>query len=278
MSAATVNAATNRIDARLARTRADRRAALIPFLTCGDPSVEATVPVMHALVAAGADIIELGIPFSDPQADGPVIQRASERALVRRVGITAVLDCCRRFRADDRDTPLVLMGYLNPIEIRGSARFAAEAAEAGVDGLLLVDSPPEESAELAAELTRQGLAMILLAAPTTQPDRLARLAAASQGYLYSVSFAGVTGAAGLAPVDVQSRVEAIRAGSAVPVAVGFGVKDADSAAAIGRFADGVVIGSALVERLAEAGDPDDAARNAAPFLRPLRAARDAARA
>jgi len=277
VSAVATDTATNRIDNRLAQTRADGRAALIPFLTCGDPSLEATVPVMHALVAAGADVIELGIPFSDPQADGPVIQRASERALARHVGLSAVLDCCRRFRADDRDTPLVLMGYLNPIEIRGSARFAAEAAEAGVDGLLLVDSPPEESSELAVELRRHGLAMILLAAPTTQPDRLARLAAASQGYLYYVSFAGVTGAAGLAPVDVQSRVEAIRATSGVPVAVGFGVKDAASAAAIGRFADAVVIGSALVERLAEAGDADDAGRIAGDFIAPIRAALAAAR-
>jgi tryptophan synthase alpha chain len=267
-------AADTRIDACFARRRQAGQAALIPFITCGDPSLEAVVPVMHALVEAGADLIELGIPFSEPQADGPVIQRASERALERHVGLGAVFDCVRRFRQRDLHTPVVLMGYLNPVEIHGSTRFATAAAEAGVDGVLLVDSPPEESHELSEALGKAGLQMILLAAPTTDPERLLMIAAASRGYLYYVSFAGVTGAAGLAPTDVQARVESLRANSAVPVAVGFGVKDAESAAAIGRFADGVVIGSALVETLAEATDPADAARRARDFLTPIRAALD----
>jgi tryptophan synthase alpha chain len=266
--------AVNRIDRRLQATRAAGRPALIPFITCGDPSLDATVPVMHALVAAGADLLELGIPFSDPQADGPVIQRASERALAKRVGLRAVLDCVARFRADDRDTPVVLMGYLNPVEIFGAERFAIAAAEAGVDGVLLVDSPADESIELRAALEGQGLQMILLAAPTTDPERLADIAAQSRGYLYYVSFAGVTGAAGLAPTDVEARVAAIRASSGIPVAVGFGVRDPASAAAIGRFADGVVIGSALVERLADATDLADAAARASAFLAPIRAALD----
>lgn len=264
--------AANRIDVALQRTRDAGRAALIPFVTCGDPSLEATVPVMHALAEAGADLIEVGIPFSDPQADGPVIQRASERALARRVGLRAVLDCCRRFRASDATTPLVLMGYLNPVEILGAERFAAAAAEAGVDGVLLVDSPPEESTELAEALQRHGLAMILLASPTTDPARLQQIASASSGYLYYVSFAGVTGAAALAPTDVEARVAAIRRCADIPVAVGFGVKDAASAAAIARFADGVVIGSALVEQLADAATPEQAAARAGQFLGPIRAA------
>ncbi len=268
---------TNRIDRRLAATRAAGRAALIPFITCGDPGADATVPIMQALVDAGADLIELGIPFSDPQADGPVIQRASERALARGIGLRAVLDACRQFRQQDNDTPLVLMGYLNPVEIYGVERFAADAAAAGVDGVLLVDVPPEESAELTSALESQRLAPIRLAAPTSDDARLARIAAASRGYLYYVSFAGVTGAGGLAPEQVRTRVEAVRAISPVPVAVGFGVKDPASAAAIAAFADGVVIGSALVEQLAEATDAADAAERARAFLAPIRAAVEQAR-
>jgi tryptophan synthase alpha chain len=263
-----------RIDRCFAARAAVGRAALVPFITCGDPSLEATVPVMHALVEAGADLIELGIPFSDPQADGPVIQRASERALARKVGLRAVLDCVRRFRISDDTTPVVLMGYLNPVEIYGATRFASDAAAAGVDGVLLVDSPIEESAPLAGALDAAGLRMILLAAPTTDAARLQQIASLSRGYLYYVSFAGVTGAAGLTPTDIGARVAAIRAHTDTPVAVGFGVKDAASAAAIAALADGVVIGSALVEQLAQASDPDDAAARARAFLAPIRAAID----
>jgi tryptophan synthase alpha chain len=269
--------AGHRIDRCFEACAASGRAALVPFITCGDPSLESTVPAMRALVEAGADLIELGIPFSDPQADGPVIQRASERALARKVGLRAVLECVRDFRATDATTPVVLMGYLNPVEIYGAKRFASDAAAAGVDGVLLVDSPIEESATLAAALAEAGLQMILLAAPTTDPARLQQIAGLSRGYLYYVSFAGVTGASGLAPTDVAARVAAIRTHTATPVAVGFGVRDAASAAEIARFADGVVIGSALVEHLSQAADAEDAAGRARAFLGPIRTAIDGAR-
>src|SRR6186997_752536 len=179
----------NRIDTRFAALKASGRKALVPFVTAGDPSLDATVPVMHALVAAGADVIELGVAFSDPMADGPTIQRSSERALARGAGLSYVFDCVHTFRARDAETPVVLMGYLNPVEIRGSERFAAEAASAGVDGVLLVDLPPEESDELRAAFAPHGLALILLASPTTAALRLARLCADARGYLYYVSFA-----------------------------------------------------------------------------------------
>lgn len=267
----------NRIDTTLQQMQRAGRTALIPFVTCGDPSLDATVPVMHALVGAGASVIELGVPFSDPQADGPVIQRSSERALERKVGLRAVLDCCRRFRLDDATTPIVLMGYLNPVEIRGVQRFADEAADAGVDGVLLVDCPPEEAGPLRAALARVGMHLILLAAPTSDPERVAEIARQSQGYLYYVSFAGVTGAARLDPAAVRAKVGALREQTSVPVAVGFGVRDAESACRIGEFADAVVIGSALVEQLADAADPADAAQRAHRFLAPIRTALDAGR-
>lgn len=266
--------ARNRIEARLAALRADRRKGLIPFITCGDPSPQASVAIMHALVAAGADLIELGVPFSDPQADGPVIQRASERALARKVGLRAVLDCCRAFRADDRNTPLVLMGYLNPIEIYGLERFAADAAAAGVDGALLVDCPPEEAAPVRVALSAAGVQMLALAAPTSSLARVQQLAADAQGYLYYVAFAGVTGANRLDAAAVAARVEQIRALTELPIAVGFGIKDAASAAAAAVAADAVVIGSALVEALAAAGSDAEAATRAGDFLRPIRRALD----
>jgi tryptophan synthase alpha chain len=260
-----------RLDATLSALRASGRKALVPFITAGDPSLAATVPVMHALVAAGADVLELGVPFSDPMADGPVIQRSSERALARGAGLSYVLDRVREFRERDAATPVVLMGYLNPVEIRGALRFAAEAAAAGVDGVLLVDLPPEEAGALRAELARHGIALILLASPTTTDARMARLCTDAQGYLYYVSFAGVTGADGLDPGLAGQRLRAIRAGTPVPVMAGFGIKDAASAAAMARDADGVVVGSALVAALADARDP---VAEAATFLGPLRAALD----
>ncbi len=264
----------NRIDARFAELRSQQRKALIPFITVGDPSREASVPVMHALVDAGADLIELGVPFSDPMADGPVIQRSSERALARQVGLDYVLDCVRTFRATENETPVVLMGYLNPVEMRGAERFAREAAQAGVDGVLLVDLPPEEAADTRALLNAHGIHLIALAAPTTSPERLARSAQQAQGYLYYVSFAGVTGAAHIDTVAVGERVAALRRAFAnqpvVPVVVGFGVRDAATAAALAQIADGVVVGSALVEVLAVAASPADAAQRARAFLTPLR--------
>ena len=264
----------NRIDARFSELQSAGRKALVPFVTAGDPSLEATVPVLHALVDAGADLLELGVPFSDPMADGPVIQRSSERALARGAGARYVLECVRAFRQRDDATPVVLMGYLNPVEIRGYAAFAAEAAAAGVDGVLLVDLPPEEAGELRAALAAQGLALILLASPTTPEARLRRLCGDAQGYLYYVSFAGVTGADQLDPAAAGGRLQALRAAAAVPVVAGFGIRDAAGAAAMATDADGVVVGSALVAALAGAADVDTAVARATGFLAPLRAALD----
>jgi tryptophan synthase alpha chain len=265
-----------RISARFDRLRASGRAALIPFITAGDPFPEATVDVMHALAGAGADLIELGMPFSDPMADGPVIQHADERALRNKVGVADILRWVREFRQRDAETPLVLMGYLNPIAIHGIERFARQAVEAGVDGMLVVDCPIEEDATL-QPLCDAGLQRILLAAPTTSDARLARVIDAAEGYLYYVSFAGITGAAKLSPADIARRVAAIRALARIPVAVGFGIKDAASAKAVAATADAVVIGSALVETLAGAGGPDEVCRRAGGFLRPIRKALDSSR-
>ena len=266
----------SRISEKFSRLTAARRKALVPFITAGDPSLDATVPVMHALVQAGADVIELGVPFSDPMADGPVIQRSSERAIERGAGLRWILGAVAAFRRDDATTPVVLMGYLNPVEMWGAARFAQAAAEAGVDGVLVVDLPPEEAGPTRAAFNAAGLQLISLAAPTTTPDRLARLATESQGYLYYVSFAGVTGGGQLDTAAVQVKAAELRALANVPVLVGFGVRDAASAAALAPAADGVVVGSALVDSLAAAGSPDDAAQRAAAFLAPLRAALDRA--
>jgi tryptophan synthase alpha chain len=265
----------NRIDTRFAELQSAGRKALVPFFTAGDPSREATVPVMHALVEAGADVIELGVPFSDPMADGPTIQRSSERALSRGAGLSFVFEAVREFRETDARTPVVLMGYLNPVEIRGYVRFAADAAVAGVDGLLAVDLPPEEADDLRAAMRAHGLSLILLASPTTPDKRLDRLCADAEGYLYYVSYAGVTGADRLDTGDASGHLATIRARAGVPVVAGFGIKDAASAAAMGRLAEGVVVGSALVSALAEAGSPADAANRARAFLAPLRAALDA---
>jgi tryptophan synthase alpha chain len=265
----------NRIDTRFNVLKSTGRKALVPFITAGDPSREATVPVMHALVEAGADVIELGVPFSDPMADGPTIQRSSERALARRAGLSFVLDAVREFRTTDADTPVVLMGYLNPVEIRGYTRFAEEAAAAGVDGLLLVDLPPEEAEDLRIAMRVHELCLILLASPTTPDKRLDRLCTDAEGYLYYVSYAGVTGADRLDTGDASDHLATIRARTGVPVVAGFGIKDAASAAAMARSADGVVVGSALVAALAESLDPTDAAVRAKAFLAPLRAALDA---
>ncbi len=267
----------NRIDQRFQHLSAARRKALIPFITCGDPSLEAAVPTMHALVAAGADVIELGVPFSDPQADGPVIQRSSERALARKVGLRAVLDCCREFRRTDTSTPLVLMGYLNPLEIYGLERFAEAAREAGVDGVLIVDCPPEEAGLLKSTLNAASVQLILLASPTTTDERLDLIGELAEGYLYYVSFAGVTGASSLNTDEVGGRVRSLRRHFRSPIAVGFGVRDADSATRVAKDADGVVIGSALVAKLAEAGSIDAAVATATAFLAPIRAALDDAK-
>ena len=268
--------AMNRIDARFAALKEAGRKALIPFFTAGDPSLEATVPVMHALVTAGADVIELGVPFSDPMADGPTIQRSSERALWRGAGMTYVLDAVRTFRARDEATPVVLMGYLNPIDIRGADTFARQAAAAGVDGVLLVDLPPEEAGDFRVAFDAAGIALVLLASPTTTDARIEALCAGAQGYLYYVSFAGVTGAADrLDTAEASARLRTIRAASRAPVVAGFGIRDAASAAAMAVDADGVVVGSALVDALDGATSAEAAAARAQAFLAPLRAALDA---
>jgi tryptophan synthase alpha chain len=264
----------NRIDARFTHLREHDRTGLIPFITAGDPSPGTTVAIMHALVDAGADLVELGIPFSDPMADGPVIQHANERALAQGVSLARIIDWVREFRMRDTETPIVLMGYLNPIAIHGIERFAGEARDAGVDGVLLVDCPVEEI-ESTVAIHEAGLSRIFLAAPTTAEARLTAICAAAEGFLYYVSFAGITGADRISMDDVRARVAAIKREAATPVAVGFGIRDATSAVAIGAFADAVVIGSALVDRLAGSKDSADACARARGFLAPIRSALDA---
>lgn len=263
-----------RLQQRLNGLHEAGRKALVPFMTAGDPSLAATVPVMHALVQAGADVIELGVPFSDPMADGPVIQCSSERALARGAGLSWVLDAVRSFRQQDAHTPVVLMGYLNPVEIRGAEAFAAAAAAAGVDGMLLVDLPPEEAEHYRAEFAKQSLALISLASPTTPEARMQQLCEQADGYLYYVSYAGVTGAAHLDVRDAASHLQQVRSKATVPVFAGFGIRDAASAAAMATHADGVVVGSALVAAMEHSADAGAAAACAAAFLRPLREALD----
>lgn len=264
----------NRIDARFAELKSAGRKGLIPFVTAGDPSPEDVVPLLHALVESGADLIEVGVPFSDPMADGAVIQHADERALSKGVGLAQIFGWVGEFRKTDAATPIVLMGYLNPVEIYGYARFARDAVAAGVDGVLLVDCPLEE-AQTAQALDAAGLRRIFLTAPTTSAPRLSALCEAARGFLYHVAFAGVTGANRLSLDAVRERVAAIKARTRTPIAVGFGVRDAASAAAIAQFADAVVIGSALVEKLASAKSAEAACAAACEFLAPIRAALDA---
>lgn len=266
----------SRLQARFDALAAAGRKALVPFVTAGDPSLEATVPVLHALVGAGADLLEIGVPFSDPMADGPVIQRSSERALVRGAGLAWVLAQVRAFRERDGDTPVVLMGYLNPVEIRGAEAFAREASAAGVDGVLLVDLPPEEAADVRDCFDRHDLALVPLVAPTTSDARLPGIAAGARGYIYYVSLAGVTGTRAADADAISTHLARVRAASPVPVLAGFGIRDAAAAAAMAPHADGVVVGSALVQAMDGATDPAAATVRAAAFLAPLRVALDGA--
>ncbi len=227
------------------------RKALIPFVTAGDPEPSVTVPLMHAMVAAGADIVEIGVPFSDPMAEGPVIQRACERALVHGTGLRDVLAMIATFRQQDVTTPVVLMGYLNPIEIMGYGEFARTAHEAGVDGVITVDLPPEDAGDYIEALRGQALDTIFLASPTTSDERLVKLAGHARGFVYYVSLKGVTGAGSLAPEQVGQRIGQIKAQVDLPVVVGFGIRDAATAAHLARVADGVVVGSRLVQIVAE---------------------------
>jgi tryptophan synthase alpha chain len=265
--------ATNRIDATFTRLRAAGRTALIPYVTTGDPSLEATLDVMRALVMGGADVIELGVPFSDPMADGPVIQRASERALANGTGLKDVLAVVRAFRDRNATTPIVLMGYANPIEAMGPGVFADRARDAGVDGVLVVDYPPEEAGDFAKQLDDRGIAPIFLVAPTTPETRIDAVAALARGYVYYVSLKGVTGAGHLDTAEVARRVAEIRRHVKLPVGVGFGIRDAASAQAIAAHADAVVIGSRVIQEI-EAGPPSGAAERAGAWIATIRRALD----
>lgn len=239
----------SRIEARFAALKKAGRKALIPFITGGDPAPQHTVALMHALVAGGADVIELGMPFTDPMADGPTIQIACERSLAAGTTVSKLLELVSEFRRSDHSTPVVLMGYLNPIERRGHIAFAAQAKAAGVDGVLIVDLAIEEAPDFAPPFQQAGLDLIFLLAPTSSAERIQAVAAVASGYLYYVSLKGVTGSAILDVASVAAKLGEIRAHTALPLAVGFGIRDAASAAAVGKVADGVVVGSMLVSEI-----------------------------
>ena len=268
----------SRIASTLQALKAQGRKALIPYIAAGDPSATSTVQIMQALADGGADIIELGVPFSDPMADGPVIAQASERALARGIGLSQVLGYVRAFRAGNAATPVVLMGYANPVERydqkRGAGAFIRDAAAAGVDGLLIVDYPPEECEVFAADLKAAGLDLIFLLAPTSTEARIREVGRIATGYVYYVSLKGVTGAGHLDTEAVAQAVPRIRAHVKVPVGVGFGIRDAATAQAVGRVSDAVVIGSKLVQILHEQ-PPEAAAAAGKAFMAEIRAALDA---
>jgi tryptophan synthase alpha chain len=267
----------SRIAARMAALKAAGRTALIPYVTAGDPFADATPEIMHALAAGGADVIELGVPFSDPMADGPVIQKASERALARGISLEHVLAMVRQFRQDDSTTPVVLMGYANPIERfdqrAGEGGFVRAAREAGVDGVLVVDYPPEECEVFAAGLKAAGLDPIFLLAPTSTEGRMAQVGRIASGYVYYVSLKGVTGAGHLDTAAVAAMLPRIRAHVPLPLGVGFGIRDAATAQAVAQVADAVVIGSRLVQIL-EAEPREKVAAAAKTFMAEIRHALD----
>ena len=264
----------SRIQATFERLAAAGRKALIPYVTAGDPYADVTVELMLAMAQAGADVIELGVPFSDPMADGPVIQKASERALAKGITLARVLEMVREFRRQDDATPVVLMGYANPVERFGLERFVTEAKAAGVDGVLVVDYPPEECEAFATALKAKGLDPIFLLAPTSTDERVERLGRLASGYVYYVSLKGVTGAGHLDTGAVADAMPRLRRYVKVPLGVGFGIRDGATAAAVARHADAVVIGSALVQ-LIELQSRDNVAIQAAAFIRDIRAALDA---
>ena len=264
----------SRIRGRFEALRKSGRKALIPYITAGDPVPALTVPLMRGLVEAGADILELGVPFSDPMADGPVVQRAGERALKNGVGLRDVLRMVEEFRAGDRDTPVVLMGYANPIEAMGAREFFAKARAAGVDGVIVVDYPPEECTEFAAQAKDSGIDPIFLLAPTSTDKRIHDVARCGSGYLYYVSLRGVTGAGHLDVDEVAQRLPKIRAATQLPIGVGFGIRDAESARRVAQTADAVVIGSRVIQEI-EAAGPDQAVSRVKAFLKPIREALDA---
>ncbi len=268
----------SRIQATFEQLAAQGRKALIPYVTAGFPFADITPALMHGMVGAGADVIELGVPFSDPMADGPVIQKAGEKALSLGVGLKQVLAYVREFREDDQATPVVLMGYANPVErydqIHGAGAFVRDAAAAGVDGVLIVDYPPEECEAFAAELRAQGMDLIFLLAPTSTSERMAQVARVASGYVYYVSLKGVTGSGALDTAAVSAMLPRIREQVRIPVGVGFGIRDAATAQAIGKVADAVVIGSRIIQLLD--GQPHEkVVPVAVDFLRGVRKALDA---
>ncbi len=274
----------SRIAATFTQLQAQGRKALIPFVTAGFPFADITPELMHAMVAGGADVIELGVPFSDPSADGPVIQKAGDRALAAGVGLVQVLAMVREFRLKNDSTPVVLMGYANPVERYsqkhqradvkdGGSAFVQDAAAAGVDGVLIVDYPPEECEEFATELKASGLDLIFLLAPTSTIDRMQQVARIASGYVYYVSLKGVTGSGSLDTGAVEAMLPRIRQHVSIPVGVGFGIRDAATARAIGRVADAVVIGSRIIQ-LIDGQPRDQVAATAEKFLREIRAALD----
>lgn len=262
----------SRIAATFAALNKQGRKALIPFITAGDPHPKMMLPLMHALVEGGADVIELGVPFSDPMADGPVIQRASERALAHGVSLKHVIEFVSEFRKTNRSTPVVLMGYANPIEAMGVEHFADQAKAAGVDGVLVVDYPPEEAQTLVKLLDARSLDTIFLLSPTTRDARLKQVGELGRGYLYYVSLKGVTGAGHIDTVEVAQRVNHIKQFTQLPVGVGFGIRDAESAKRVSQVADAVVIGSRLVQEIMDAGENAPARLQA--LLLGIRAAMD----
>jgi len=263
----------SRIQGCFAALAKAKRKALIPYITAGDPQPSLTVPLMRGLVEAGADIVELGVPFSDPMADGPVIQRSGERALKHGVGLGDVLKFVTEFRKADNATPIVLMGYANPIEAMGTRQFLERAKAAGVDGVLVLDYPPEECAEFAELAQQHDIDPIFLLAPTSSEKRIHQVARCGSGYLYYVSLRGVTGSAHLDLSEVSKRMPAIRAATKLPIGVGFGIRDAESARRIAETADAVVIGSRIIQEI-EAGAPEQAVARVKTFLRPIREALD----
>ncbi len=270
---------SSRIDTTFAALQAAGRTALIPYVTAGFPFADITPALMHGMVEAGVDVIELGVPFSDPMADGPVIQKAGEKALALGVGLAQVLDMVRTFRQRNQATPVVLMGYANPLERyeqrHGKGSFARDAQAAGVDGLLIVDYPPEECVEFAAELRAHGIDLIFLLAPTSTPERMQQVARVASGYVYYVSLKGVTGSGALDTAEVAAKLPLIREHVKIPVGVGFGIRDAATAQAIGRVADAVVIGSRLIQLID--GQPHERVVGiTVDFMRQIRKALDTA--
>ena len=266
----------SRITATFAALREQGRRALVPFVTAGDPDPSVTVPLMHAMVAAGANIVELGVPFSDPMADGPVIQRASERALAAGMSLERVLAIVAEFRRDDGQTPVVLMGYLNPFEVAGYEKFATAAAAAGVDGVLTVDLPPEEAAGFRDALRSRDIDLIFLLAPNSGEERIKRICAQASGFVYYVSLKGVTGAGHLDTAEVESRVQHIKALTDLPVGVGFGIRDGETAARLAAVSDAVVVGSVLINTLEASMDtPSRIPEKVAALLGSMRTAMDA---